>query len=170
MVPDTPWIVDGGWWMVDSEISAALRAEYGRKRLVHPRVNPPPSGALLASMAPASSHKKLLVWQEAIRLVEIVYRDTRSFPNDETFGLRTQIRRSAVSVPSNIAEGAARMTTGELLQFLGIARGSLAELETQIELAGRLGFLEQAQEAFHQVERVGKLLSALIRSLQRKAA
>jgi four helix bundle protein len=62
------------------------------------------------------------------------------------------------------------MTTGELLQFLGIARGSLAELETQIELAGRLGFLEQAQEAFHQVERVGKLLSALIRSLQRKAA
>jgi four helix bundle protein len=121
-------------------------------------------------MAPASSHKKLMVWQEAIRLVEIVYRDTRAFPNDETFGLRIQMRRAAVSIPSNIAEGAARMTTGELLQFLGIARGSLAELETLLELAGRLGFLEQPQQSFDQVTRVGKLLSALIKSLQKKAA
>jgi four helix bundle protein len=133
-------------------------------------VNPHASDALLAFMAQASSHKKLVVWQEAVQLVEIIYRDTRAFPSDETFGLRMQLRRSAVSIPSNIAEGAARMTTGELLQFLGIARGSLAELETQLELAGRLGFLEQAQNAFNQVDRVGKLLSALIRSLQRKAA
>lgn len=121
-------------------------------------------------MAAAHSHKNLVAWQEAIRLVEIVYRDTRNFPNEETFGLKTQIRRSAVSIPSNIAEGAARMTTGELIQFLGIARGSLAELETQLELAGRLGFLNNAGNSADQVIRVGKLLSALIRSLQRKAA
>jgi len=121
-------------------------------------------------MAAASSHKNLIAWQEAIRLVEIVYQDSRSFPSEETFGLKTQLRRSAVSVPSNIAEGAARRTTGELLQFLGVARGSLAELETQLELAVRLGFLQKGGDSSEQVIRVGKLLSALIRSLQRRAA
>ena len=125
---------------------------------------------MLACMAAAASHKDLIVWQEAIRLVEIVYRDTRNFPNEETFGLKSQIRRSAVSIPSNIAEGAARMTTGELMQFLGIARGSLAELETQLVLAARLGLLGQAGDSSDQLTRVGKLLSASIRSLQRRAA
>ena len=121
-------------------------------------------------MASAHTHRDLVVWQQAIRLVEIVYRETRGFPNEETFGLKTQIRRSAVSVPSNIAEGSARITTGELMQFLGIARGSLAELETQLELAVRLGFLERSNNSASQVGSVGRLLNALIRSLQRRAA
>ena len=121
-------------------------------------------------MAAINTHRDLAVWQQAMRLVEIVYQETRSFPNEETFGLKVQIRRSAVSVPSNIAEGSARITTGELMQFLGIARGSLAELETQLELAFRLGFLENTSTSAGQGATVGKLLNALIRSLQRRAA
>jgi len=120
-------------------------------------------------MASVNSHRDLIAWQEAMRLVEIVYRDTTGFPNEATFGLKTQIRRSAVSVPSNIAEGSARNTTGELLQFLGIARGSLAELETQLELAVRLGFVCTSTDAAGQVNRVGRLVSALLKSLQRRA-
>ena len=73
-------------------------------------------------------------------------------------------------MPSNIAEGAARITTGELVQFLGVARGSLAELETQIELATRLGFLNKTAEAANQVNRVGRLLGDLLKSLQRRQA
>ena len=121
-------------------------------------------------MTTINSHHDLIAWQEAIRLVEIVYRDTSRFPREETFGLKTQMRRAAVSVPSNIAEGSARKTTGELIQFLGIARGSLAELETQFVLAERLGFLVETKDAITQVNRVGKLVSALMRSLQRRAA
>ena len=128
------------------------------------------AGALLAYMATVHTHRDLIAWQEAIRLVEIIYRDTSAFPNEETFGLKTQIRRAAVSVPSNIAEGSARNTTGELVQFLGIARGSLAELETQIELAVRLGFLNKATDAENQVVRVGRLVGALLKSLQRRQA
>jgi four helix bundle protein len=127
--------------------------------------------ALLAHMAATvTTHRDLIAWQEALRLVEIVYRDTAQFPREEMFGLMTQIRRAAVSVPSNIAEGSARRTTGELLQFLGIARGSLAELETQLELAVRLGFLRNTAEAGSQAVRVGKLVSALMKSLERRAA
>jgi len=128
------------------------------------------AGAFLAYMATVHTHRDLIAWQEAIRLVEIIYRDTSAFPNEETFGLKTQIRRAAVSVPSNIAEGSARNTTGELVQFLGIARGSLAELETQIELAVRLGFLNKATDAENQVVRVGRLVGALLKSLQRRQA
>jgi four helix bundle protein len=121
-------------------------------------------------MATISTHRDLIAWQEAIRLVEIIYRDTSRFPNEETFGLKTQLRRAAVSVPSNIAEGSARNTTGELVQFLGIARGSLAEIETQLELAVRLGFLSKPFDATSQVNRVGRLLSALLKSLQSRTA
>ena len=116
-------------------------------------------------MATVQTHRDLIAWQEAIRLVEIVYRDTAGFPNEETFGLKNQLRRSAVSVPSNIAEGSARNTTGELVQFLGIARGSLAELETQLEIATRLGLLNGSTNSIKQVDRVGRLLSALLKSL-----
>lgn len=125
---------------------------------------------MLAHMAAVTTHRDLIAWQEALRLVEIVYRDTAAFPREEMFGLMTQIRRAAVSVPSNIAEGSARRTTGELLQFLGIARGSLAELETQLELAVRLGFMKSTAEAGNQAVRVGKLVSALMKSLERRAA
>jgi len=88
-----------------------------------------------------SDYHDLLAWREAMSLVELVYRDTENLPRDEVFGLRAQIRRAAVSVPSNLAEGSGRNSTGELRQFVGIACGSLAELETQLELAVRLGFL-----------------------------
>ena len=119
-------------------------------------------------MAAVHTHRDLIAYQEAIRLVELVYRDTAGFPSEETFGLKNQLRRSAVSVPSNIAEGAARRSTGELLQFLGIARGSLAELETQLEVASRLGMLSEANDSIRQVDRVGRLLGALLKSLTRR--
>lgn len=101
-------------------------------------------------------------------LVEVVYRDTAGFPNQETFGLTAQLRRAAVSVPSNIAEGAGRNSSGELVQFLGVACGSLAELETQLELAVRLAYLKADAASVAQSRRVGMLVRTLRKS--RKAA
>ena len=101
-----------------------------------------------------------------MNLVEIVYRDTASFPKEETYCLTMQIKKSAISVPSNIAEGAARNTPGELLQFLGITCGSLAELETQLELAVRLGYLRAAADVIGQTNRVGMLVRLLRKSLR----
>ena len=112
-----------------------------------------------------SDYRNLLAWREAMSLVEVDYRDTECFPRDEAFGLRIQVRRAAVSVPSNIAEGSGRNSTGELRQFVGIACGSLAELETQLELAVGLGFLEAGASAIHQANRVGRLVNALRGSL-----
>ena len=117
-----------------------------------------------------SDHKDLLAWREAMLLVEAVYRDTERFPRDETFGLRAQARRAAVSVPSNIAEGSGRNSPGELKQFVGIASGSLAELETQLELSVRLGFMEPGATAIRQVDRVGRLVNALRKSLTHATA
>jgi four helix bundle protein len=85
------------------------------------------------------SYRDLLVWQKGIALVVEIYQLTRAFPADERFGLTAQMRRAAVSVPSNIAEGHARRTTGECIQFISIAEGSLAELDTQLVIAIRLG-------------------------------
>ena len=98
----------------------------------------------------------------------MVYRGTASYPKEETYGLTVQMRRSAVSVPSNIAEGSARNSTRELVQFLGIAHGSLAELETQLELATRLGLGSADSECVKQVSRVGKLLVGLRNSLRER--
>ena len=120
-----------------------------------------------AAMA-VHTHRDLIAWQEAMHLVEFAYRDTTTFPSEETFGLRTQIRRAAVSVPSNIAEGAARNSSREVIQFLSFARGSLAELETQLELAVRLGFLRNVADCIRQVDRVGKLVTVLQKSLKGK--
>jgi four helix bundle protein len=119
-------------------------------------------------MATPNTHRNLLAWREAMTLVEAVYRDTAGFPNEETFGLKSQLRRSAISVPSNIAEGAARNSTRELVQFLGITCGSLAELETQLELAIRLGYLREDAVSVTLADRVGMLVRTLRRS--RKAA
>jgi len=115
-----------------------------------------------------SSHRELIVWQEAMNLVETVYRDSAGFPKEEQYGLSAQIRRSAVSVPSNIAEGAARNSTRELIQYVGVASGSLAELDTQLELAVRLGFLDRNAGTLKQSSRVGQLLVALRRSLRNR--
>jgi four helix bundle protein len=86
-----------------------------------------------------SGYRQLAVWQKSMDLAVEVYRCTKSFPNDELFGLTSQMRRASVSVPSNISEGKGRYSRGELVHFLFNARGSLLELQTQITLAGRLG-------------------------------
>jgi four helix bundle protein len=92
-----------------------------------------------------NDYRDLRVWQGAMDLVTQVYEAIRGFPRVEQYGLSAQLRRSAVSIPSNIAEGHARESTKEYLQHLSIAQGSLAEIATQIEIARRLGYLEEAE-------------------------
>jgi four helix bundle protein len=91
----------------------------------------------------AQNFKDLLVWQKGMALAKVIYQITREFPPDERFGLVVQMRRAAVSIPSNIAEGQARHTTGEFVQFISHAEGSLAELETQLRLGVELTFCSQ---------------------------
>jgi len=114
-----------------------------------------------------SSFKDLLVWRKAVDLVTEVYRATRDFPREEIYGLTSQLRRSAVSIPSNIAEGQSRRTSREFRQFLGTARGSLAELETQIMIAENLGYLslEVGKKLKVRVIEVGKMLNGLITAI-----
>jgi len=115
----------------------------------------------------AKSHKDLIVWQKSMDLVEEVYRLTKFLPTDELYGLANQMKRAAVSIPSNIAEGNARHTHKEYIRFLSIARGSKSELETQIEICKRLGHLscEQIQLAVDLCEEVGKILNTMIKKL-----
>lgn len=120
-------------------------------------------------MDPLHSHRDLLAWQEAMALAEMVYRDTARFPREETYGLTSQLRRAAVSIPSNLAEGAARNSSRELAQFLGIACGSLAELETQLEIAVRLGHLAPGANVIHQSQRVNLLVRNLRKSIKARA-
>ena len=103
-------------------------------------------------------------------LVLNVYRSTQDFPRAETYGLVSQLRRAAVSIPSNISEGQARLSTGEFRQFLGNARGSLMEVETQILLAFGLGYLESAERErlLGASAEIGKILNGLLNSLPRK--
>jgi four helix bundle protein len=114
------------------------------------------------------SYKELLVWQVSMDLVADVYRATKGFPREEIYGLTSQVRRSAVSVPSNIAEGQGRASRGEFVQFLCTARGSLFELETQMIIAKELGYLdpENGAEMIHKLTRVAQLLNGLITSLR----
>lgn len=110
-------------------------------------------------------HERLDVWRDAMALVEAVYRFTSTFPDNERFGLTAQMRRAAISVPSNIAEGAARRSTADYLRFLSIARGSLSELDTQLQLAMRLDFCEADAQAWELLDRTFSRLNALIRAL-----
>ncbi len=110
-------------------------------------------------------HERLDVWRDAMALVESIYRITARFPQEERLGLSMQLRRAAVSVPSNIAEGGARRSTAEYLRFLSMARGSLAEIGTQLEIAERLGYCEHDAETNDQLDRTFSRLNALIRSL-----
>jgi four helix bundle protein len=112
-------------------------------------------------------HRSLKAWQEAMKLVEQVYAKTRAFPKEELFGLTAQMRRAAVSVPANIAEGAARAGTKELLRFVSIAAGSLSELDTHIEIARRLEYLKD-EHLDGQVDAVAGLLLGLDASLRKK--
>jgi len=110
-------------------------------------------------------HKKLDVWQMAMDLVIEIYRITESFPKEEKYGLSNQVRGAAVSVPSNIAEGAARQTKKEFVNYLHMAQGSLSELDTQLEVAGRLAFLDAKtwEHLDKMLQRVDKMLTGLIR-------
>ncbi len=116
----------------------------------------------------SKAHEDLKAWQHAMALAEEVYSATAGFPDSERFGLVAQLRRAAVSVPSNIAEGRGRGHDAELVRFLGIAYASLMEVETQLELARRLGFLAQtdADDLRQKTEEVGRLINGLKRSLQ----
>jgi four helix bundle protein len=111
------------------------------------------------------SHKDLVVWQKSIALACKVYAGTRLLPRDERFGLTSQLRRAAVSIPSNIAEGSARHSRAEFIQYLHRSRGSLAELETQFVIASRLVLLSDAATTLEEIAEVGRLLNGLIRSL-----
>ena len=108
----------------------------------------------------------MIAWQKAMDLVEGVYRASRSFPKDEQYGLTSQMRRAAVSVPSNIAEGQGRGGDAEMVRFLRIAHGSLRELETQILISERLQYNgpEQANKLMEMAAEVGRLINGLIRS------
>ena len=114
------------------------------------------------------NHRTLKAWQQAMDLVESVYAATSTFPAHEQFGLTSQMRRAAVSVPANVAEGFARNGSKELLHFLGIASGSLSELDTLVELAGRLNYFEQAEELQGKVDEVSGLVMGLAASIRRR--
>jgi four helix bundle protein len=113
------------------------------------------------------SYKDLVVWQKGIGLAKIIYRITRGFPTEERFGLVAQMRRAAVSIPSNIGEGQARHTTGEFIQFISHAEGSLAELDTQLILAVERQFCRDSDAApsFQLMEEQHRMLNALRRKL-----
>ena len=116
------------------------------------------------------SYRDLVVWQSAMRLTENVYQITSTFPNKETYALANQLQRAAFSIPSNIAEGHARSSTKDYLRFISIAMGSLAELETQLELSARLGYIDQPKlgELLAVADELGRMLQGLRRSLQSK--
>jgi four helix bundle protein len=109
-------------------------------------------------------YKDLVAWQKAMDLVTEIYRVTRKFPKDELFGLTSQIRRAAVSIPSNIAEGQGHLSKGDFRRFLGHARGSLSELETQILIAQNLNYLtkDEATNFIDLIAEVGRILNGLI--------
>ena len=120
-----------------------------------------------AAAAPVRSYRDLRVWQQAMDLAEATYRATEQFPEDERYGLVTQLRRATVSVASNIAEGHAR-STGDYLRHLLISNGSLTEIETQLLLSARLGFLsgELADSLLQTCDQVGRMLGGLRKSLR----
>lgn len=116
------------------------------------------------------SYRDLDAWRRSMDLVTAIYTLSKRFPNEEQFGLVTQIRRAAVSIPSNIAEGQGRIHAADFLRFLSIARGSLAETETQLLIAVRLGYVgrESAKDAWLLAQHVGRLLNGLMNSLEQK--
>jgi four helix bundle protein len=119
----------------------------------------------------AQSFRDLVMWQRSMQLTITVYRLTKDFPRDELYGLTSQIRRAAVSMPSNIAEGLGRLNTGEFKQFLGIARGSNAELQTHLEIARALemGDPKLINEAEGLSREVGRMIYAAVQSLKKRA-
>jgi four helix bundle protein len=113
-------------------------------------------------------YRDLLVWQRAMDLARAIYHETEVLPKNEVYGLQAQMRRAAVSIPSNIAEGHGRLDDGHFRQFLANSRGSLFELQTQLELAGGLKLLneERAKELMENCEEVARLLNGLLAALE----
>lgn len=122
----------------------------------------------IARVSTKRFYRDLVVWQRAVDLVTEIYRRTALFPNQERFGLTSQLRRAAISIPSNIAEGQGRVTRGEFRQFLGQARGSLMEMETQLIIARNLGYLgePEATDLFERTSEVGRMLNGLVQSIR----
>lgn len=116
------------------------------------------------------AHKKLDVWKESIALATMIYQITEKFPNDERFGLTSQMRRAVVSIPSNIAEGAARVSAREFAQFLKVAGGSLSELDTQVEIAINLTYIsaEIKQDVDSRINSISRKLAGLIKMMKKK--
>ncbi len=112
-------------------------------------------------------HHKLEAWSKAVELVTDVYRSTERFPKEERYGLTSQIRRAAISIPANIAEGAGRRSKKEFVHFLSNSQGSASELETELIIANRLGYLDETSFAqlVSQLERIGRLITGLSRHL-----
>jgi four helix bundle protein len=122
-------------------------------------------------MMSSRNYTDLIAWQKAMDLVVMVYRETTVFPKEERYGLTNQLRRAAVSIPSNIAEGQGRQTTRDFQRFLTMAYGSLREVETQVSIAERLEYIERAKSAgIHaQCAEVGRLVNGLSNSLVRRS-
>jgi len=118
----------------------------------------------------AGSYRDLIAWQKGMELTEKVYTVTRGFPDEERFGLVAQMRRSAVSIPSNVAEGFGRGQQGEFHRFLGIARGSLFEVQTQAELARRLGWIKGPglADLRERMRELDAILTALMRAARER--
>ncbi len=116
---------------------------------------------------PVRNYRDLIVWKKAVDLALAVYQETACFPDEERFGLRSQMRRAAVSVPSNIAEGEGRRSRAEFRHFASIAHGSIREIETQVTIASLLGYLNKraGERLEKQASEVGRLLNGLARSL-----
>jgi four helix bundle protein len=114
------------------------------------------------------TYKDLIVWQKSMDLVELIYRNTEAIPSRENFGIISQMRRAAISVPSNIAEGYGRQSIGSYKQFLSIARGSLYELETQITLCIRLKYIQQteSEKICNEITEISKLITTLISKIK----
>ena len=123
-----------------------------------------------AGRQPILSYTDLRVWQDGMAIAEACYLLTKKFPKDELYGMTSQIRRAAASIPANIAEGGGRENQGSMVQFLRVAQGSLKELETHLLLSVRVGLITQSavNPVLSQCEREGKQLRALIRSIQSK--
>ena len=113
-------------------------------------------------------HKQLDVWQSAMRFVSALYLLTKQFPSDERFGLTNQIQRASVSIPSNIAEGSARQSNKEYIQFLYIALGSAAEVETQLLIARDLGYTDSIDSLYNDIQSIKRMLLGLIKSKKTK--
>lgn len=116
-------------------------------------------------------HEKLQTWIESVDLVLNVYKASEIFPKEEKFGLTSQIRRAAVSIPANIAEGAARNSTKEFAHFVSNAQGSASELETELIIAHRLGYLSETtfSQLLEDLERIGRMITGLTRRLRRSS-